>query len=247
METDKKKEKVKFWIMISSILIILIIIIAIMIKYEVEGDKNMPFELSKIVMVSTAEGVESEGKSKWNFRVFQNNDLYFYINKNEEYFGNETVIESVSIENIKITRLPEVGKIEMYMPNSMDGRLYSYSNEYIVKEGLTYRGASESNSQTLEIGNQGGCALIRFCNTELGEYKSNKDAQIVHDGTLLRKLSIKEEQLKFQVSFDLIIKVTKGKYKANIVLDLPYGDIMEEGTTSIEKTDMNDIIFKRIK
>ena len=78
-----------------------------MIKYEVEGDKNMPFNLSKIVIVSTAEGVETKGKSKWNFNVYQNNDLYFYIDKNNEYLGDSTYIEKVRIENIQITKAPE--------------------------------------------------------------------------------------------------------------------------------------------
>ncbi len=46
----------------------------------------MPFKLSKIIIVSTAE-VWSRKKTnkKWNFNIFQNNDIYFYIDKNEEF------------------------------------------------------------------------------------------------------------------------------------------------------------------
>lgn len=218
-----------------------------MFKYEVEGDKNMPFNLSKIVIVSTAEGVETKGKSKWNFNVYQNNDLYLYIDKNNEYLGDNTYIEKVRIENIQITKAPEVGEIKAYMPNSTDGRLYSYEDTYIIEEKLEYKGAVKSNSKTLEIGNQGGNALIRFTNTNLGEYSSDKDKQIIHDGTLLNKLKLKQENISFTVSFDIVIEVQNHQYRANINLDLPYGNIIEEGTSSFEKIDMSDVIFKREK
>ena len=67
------------------------------------------------------------------------------------------------------------------MPNSTDGRIYSYDDTYIIEEKLEYKGASKSNSQTLEIGNQGGNILIRFSNVNLGEYSSDKDKEIIHD------------------------------------------------------------------
>ena len=207
----------------------------------------MPFNLSKIMVVSTAEGVETEGKSKWNFNVFQNNDIYFYIDKNENYNGKTNFINSIKIENIQISKQPEIGEVQTYMPSSVDGRLYSYDKEYIVENSLEYRGGTKSNPQTLEIGNQGGNALIRFCNTNIGNYSSDKDTQIVHDGSLLNKINLTNEQIKFKVSFDFIINITNSKYKANITLNLPSGNILENGTESIEKTDMSDVIFKRVK
>ena len=216
-----------------------------MIKYEVEGDKNMPFDLSKIVIVSTAEGIESEGKNKWNFNIYQNNDIYFYIDKNEQYQGRDTHIEKIRIENIQITEKPKVGEIKAYMPNSTDGRLYSYEDTYIIEDKLEYKGASKSNPQTLEIGNQGGSALMSLSNVNLGSYSSNQDKEIIHDGTLLKKLKLVQEDISFAVSFDFIIEVSNHQYRAKINLQLPYGDIEQEGTSSMEKTDMSDVIFKR--
>ena len=245
MDKEKKTQIIKLCIAISIIIIILIIVMTIMIRYEVEGDKNMPFNLSKIMIVSTAEGIENEGKEKWNFNICQNNDLYFYIDKNENYYGSSTYIEKVRIENIQILKEPQVGEVKVYMPNSTEGRLYSYEDIYIIEDKLEYRGAAKSNSQTLEIGNQGGNILIRFSNTNLGKYSSNKDTEIIHDGTLLKKLDLTQEELNFTVSFDFIIEVGKHEYKANIQLDLPYGNILENGTESIEKVDMDKIIFKR--
>ena len=245
MEKEKRKQMIKMWVAILVLAIIFIIVGAVMIQYEVEGDKSKPFNLSKIVVVSTAEGMESDGKNKWNFKVFQNNDVYLYIDKNENYHGSNGEIKKVRIENIKITKSPEAGEVKVYMPSSKEGRLYNYDETYIVNDKLEYKGANKSNSQTLEIGAQGGCALIRFSNTNLGEYSSDKDKEIIHDGSLIKKLELDEEKIKFEVSFDLVIEVANYSHRANIKLEMPYDNISEKGTTSFEKTDMSDVIFKR--
>lgn len=249
METDKRKQTIKFYVAVTVLVLILIIIAIIMIKYEVEGEQNMPFKLSKIIVVSTAEGVEQQGTDKkWAFNIFQNNDIYFYIDKNNEYKSEKQMyIDSVSIENIEVINSPQIGEIKAYMPNSSEGRMYSYAEDSIVDEVLKYNGATRSNSRNLKIGNQGGNIAIRFSNTGIGKYESNDDEQIVHDGTLIKKLEKTTDDIKFTVNFDFIIVINKNKYKAKITLDLPCGNIVENGTANYEKSDMKDIIFKREK
>ena len=39
---------------------------------------------------------------------------------------------------------------------------------------------------------------------------------------------------------------SRRQYKANVHLDLPINDIVNDGTQSIEYTDLKDIIFRRI-
>ena len=247
METDKRKQTIKFYVAVT--VLVLIFIAIIMIKYEVEGEQNMPFKLSKIIVVSTAEGVEQQGTDKkWAFNIFQNNDIYFYIDKNNEYKSEKQMyIDSVSIENIEVINSPQIGEIKAYMPNSSEGRMYSYAEDSIVDEVLKYNGATRSDSRNLKIGNQGGNIAIRFSNTGIGKYESNDDEQIVHDGTLIKKLEKTTDEIKFTVNFDFIIVINKNKYKAKITLDLPCGDIVENGTANYEKSDMKDIIFKREK
>ena len=249
MEKEKKKQIIKLCIAIIAFAIIIILVATVMIRYQVEGDKNMPFNLSKIILISTAEGNETEdddkSKERWSFNVEQNNDVYIYIDKNGNYNGDNKTIKSVSIENINITKAPQKGDIKVYMPNSTDGRVFENSDDYLVNEKLEYKGATESNPQTLEIGRNGGSALIRFSNVNIGKYTSNKDKEITHDGTLLKKLKVTNDEAKFNVSFDLLITVENCKYRATISIEMPCGDITEEGTCSLEKTDMSDVIFKR--
>ena len=245
MDKEKTKQTIKLCVAVTIFAIVILLVVTAMIRYEVEGDKNMPFNLSKIIVVSTAEGTETKGKKKWNFNVYQNNDVYIYIDKNENYRGNEKSIKSLKIENINITKAPTKGEIKVYMPNSVEGRLFSYDDNYLVNGKLEYKGASESNSKTLEIGANGGNALIRFSNTGLGQYSSDKDKEVVHDGTLLNKFKVTDEEIKFDVSFDLVITVDNCSYRTNMSLQMPCGSITEEGTSSIEKTDFSDLVFKR--
>ena len=132
------------------------------------------------------------------------------------------------------------------MPNSVDGRLFDYSEEYLVQEGkLEYKGADKSNPQTLEIGSNGGNLVLSFSNTGLGTYSSDKDKEITHDGTLLKRLKVTNEEIQFDVNFDLVITVDNCSYRTNMTLQMPCGDITSEGTSSIEKTDFSDLVFKR--
>lgn len=245
MDKEKKKQTIKLCIAITILAIIIILVATVMIRYQVEGDKNMPFNLSKIIIVSTAEGNETDGDKKWNFNVYQNNDVYIYIDKNENYWGEEKTIKSVSIENINITKTPIKGEIKTYMPNSVEGRLFNYSDEYVIDEKLEFKGAEESNPQTLEIGSNGGRVLLSFSNIGIGAYNSDEDKEITHDGSLLEKIGVSNEEINFDVSFDIVITVDNCSYRANMTLNLPCGDIITEGKSSLERTDMSDLVFKR--
>ena len=245
MDKEKKKQMIKLCIAITTFVIIILLVGITMIKYQVEGDKNMPFNLSKIIIVSTAEGQETKGDKKWNFKVYQNNDVYIYIDKNENYKGEEKSIKSVKIGNINVTKAPIKGEIKTYMPNSVKGRIFDYKDEYIVNEKLEYKGAEKSNPKTLEIGSNGGSLILSFSNIGLDTYSSDKDKQITHDGTLLKKINTTNEEISFDISFDIVITVDNCSYRANVNLQMPCGNIIEEGTCNIEKTDMSDVIFKR--
>lgn len=249
MKKEKIKGAIKAGIAITIIAIAVIMCITIMMQYEEEGEKNMPFELSKITIVSTAEGMESdenqdEENSTWKFNVIQNNDIYFTIIKNENY-NKEEVIKNVKISNIQILENPSLGKIQAYMPNSLDGRRFKYSDEYLIENELNFRGASKSNEKNLEIGNQGGNFSISLCNTEIGKFESNDDTEIKHDASLIEKMGKKEEELKFKVSFDLTIELEKKSYKTTITIMLPCEDLFSQGKSTKIIDNTSQFIFKR--
>ncbi len=78
-----------------------------------------------------------------------------------------------------------------------------------------------------------------------GEYSSD-DEQIQHDGTILSKAGLTNEDIKCKVSFDITIElVSETKFTGTVTLELPIGDVITSGTTNYEKKDFSDIIFKR--
>ena len=245
MEKDKK-EKLKLAITFAVIIIAFCIAVTIMLKYSQEGEKNMPFNLSEIIVVSSAEGVtkaENSENYKWNLDIMQYNDIYLHIEKNESYKKN-AYIESVSLENFSFTT-PKVGNTRIYMPNSMEGSLFTFDDSYLINRVLTYKGAKNSNTKTLEISSQGGNILFRAANTKVGEYVSNDDAEIAHNGTLINKTGVSLNDLKYTISFDVVIETNIATYRGNVSLDLPIGDILTEGTSQLDQKDCSNIVFKR--
>ena len=246
MKISELKDKKIFhvWMIIAIIAIILIIAGIIMLRYQVEGESNLPFEISKMIIVSTAEGkeIEATGNEKWNFSVSQNNDIYISINKNEGYKGNAN-IKNLSLENINIQKAEGAEKIKLYRANGA-GRI-SEEDKYLIQNYVTYTGEEDSDLENLKIDNQGGILVFRSVNENVCEVRSNEE-EIIHDGTLLAKGNANEENLKYTLSFDLVIETNKGiKYRGTISLNLPEGKILEEGKGQIEKTNFDDIIFKR--
>lgn len=245
MDKNKRKEKIKICITVALILIIIFIALMINFKYSVEGEKNMPFQISKVIGVSTATVKENEGTTeKWNMNVIQNNDIYFSI---EKVGDGEEKIQKIIFENITITKEPKIGYIATYMPTSEETALFTYAEDTKVQDSkLEYKGGKKSNTKTLEIGNQGGNVVLSFCNMNVGNFISNDVQEISYDGKMLTTMGINLEDLEFEVTFDFIIQTTKNSYKTNISLNLPCGDMSQEGKASFEITDSTQYIFKRM-
>ncbi len=241
-----QKEKIKVAITLFVIIIAFTITMIIMLKYNIEGEQNMPFDLSELIVVSSAEGktiTEAKEGQKWKIDIVQYNDIYLQISKNEEYKKN-SYIENISVENFSFTD-SKIGRTKLYMPNSSDGSLFVYDDNYLIKRKLTYNGSDSNNSKLLQISNQGGNIVFRVANTELGEYEPSDNEEIAYNGTLLEKKGINFEDLKIELSFDIVINTNISKYRGNVKLDLPCGNILTEGTSQMDKKDCSDIIFKR--
>lgn len=241
-----RKKYFHICIIIIIITVLLFILGIIVLRYSVEGETNMPFNLSKITVISTSEGTDKDaGENRWAFDINQNNDIYLYIEKNDKYKGTEA-IKTININNIVIEKDSDKGENNIYKPDDTSENIFFSSKEENKVEEIEYIGSMQSNFGQMKISNQGGIVAFRYGNDKLAEYISN-DEEINHSN-LLKNSGTTNEELKVKMTFDLTIKIESGKeYMANVSLDLPVGDVIEEGTTSIEITDLSNIIFKRIK
>lgn len=236
-------------ICIIGIIIVAIIFTAIMfvLDYDEKGETNMPFKVSKISMVSTVNGQDVENSDKkWDISVIQNNDIYVYIEKNDEYKKQET-IKSVKLENFVVKDKPKVGEIKIYKPSSSDEALFENKDENLVTE-LEFKGAKSTDAKKFEISNQGGVLSFRCANNNIGTYSSDDDSEIKYN-ELIGKLNINEQDLFSKISFDITITLNSGKvFKAdNIEIQIPNENIVQKGTVGKEYTDLESIVFKRIE
>lgn len=244
----EEKSKLRSLILKSAYAIVIVLIIAVValliLKYDVEGEKNMPFKLSSIIVASTAEGIQKENEEyKWDAEIYQNNDIYINIEKNKNYKETE-IIKSITIDNIQINKEPQVGKIFLYRAKAEENNLFSNNDDFLIKDSIEYMGDINSDLKNLKISNQGGTIILRIVNKTGKQYLSNED-EFSHDGRLLNKVNVNLADIKTTVSFDLIIKLESDiTFKTNIKLELPVGDITQEGSASLENSG-KDIVFKR--
>ena len=219
-------------------IIFIVIIFAILcgigiyiLKYEVQGETNIPFEITKIAIAQSVNGIENEGhQEKWNFNVSENNDIYIYLEKNSRYNKTE-IIKDVTINNIKINKTDSIGETKIYKPVEDEKVMFKNTNENETEE-IVYTGEMESNVKQQKISNQGGIIAFRYAINNLSNYISNENEEVDY-GKLLQLTDIKEENIKTTISFDFIITLTTNrKYQTNIQIDIPAKEVIEKGVAT---------------
>ena len=175
------------------IAIILFVVGISILRYSVEGEKNLPFNLSKIVVISNSEGIDKENpENKWAMDINQNNDIYLYIEKNG-YYSKTEIIQKVTIDNFVINRTSEIGSQKIYKPNLSETAMFKNIKEN-ESQSIEYIGDLQSDIKQLKISNQGGLVVFRYSLDKIGEYISN-DEQEVNYNELLKKANIKNEDI----------------------------------------------------
>lgn len=250
LDKIKKLVNQKYFHIIVIVVIVLILLFILgmsILEYNENGETNMPFNLTKIAIISSSEGMDKqvEGK-KWAFDINQNNDVYLYIEKNENY-EKEDAIDSIVIDNFNIKKQNEKGEVKIYKPDSESETQIFTNKEENVENSLEFLGRTYSNFKRLRILNQGDVLAFRCSNINIATYESDEEEEINH-GELLKKAGVTLEDIKETITFDITINLhSKKSYKAQVKLDLPSGNVIEEATTNTEITDLGDVIFKRIK
>ncbi len=232
---------------IIAVILVAIVFTALMLilKYDEKGETNMPFEVSKISIISTVDAQDVEdAKNKWDKNVELNNDIYIYIDKNNQYEKTE-VIDKIILDNFKITNKSQKGEISIYKPSENEKKIFENIEENRATE-ITFGGGQTTDIQKLQISNQGGIIAFRFADLNIGNLISNENELEYKD--LLKMINITDEELKSKISFDMTIALGKGiQYKCeNIELQIPPENIVNEGKSSKEITDL-ELVFKRIE
>lgn len=244
------KEKVKRSITWIIVIICLAIVASITIKYQFIGETNLAFKPSEMLVISTCDGTQNEDNPdgyKFNVDILQYNDIYIQFNKIST--NEKDMIKSVAIENITYSGnaidKANGNYFKAYMPSADQNKKFEYTDNYEIKSSLTYNGGNEDNEKALTISSQGGNILFRVVNFNIGKAQSNNDS-ITYDGKLLSDANINLDDLKFTLKFDIVLTLSNNiSYRSNVSVDLPCGNIIEEGTSKYHNTDLSNLIFKR--
>ena len=220
----------------------------IILRYNVEGETNMPFTLTKISVISQVDGEEKEvtdANNHFAFNVFENNDIYVYIEKNENY-DKEELIKSVVINNISLETPPQMGITKFYHPEVAEVDTMFKNSAENETNSIEYVGDIQSDLKNMKISNQGGIVAFRYGIQDITTYETNENE--IQRSQLLSKAQINVESIKSRLKFDLNISLDSGKmFQTTISLDLPIDDVVSSGVTSKEFTDMDNYIFKRVQ
>lgn len=246
IEVPRKKLNQKYVILFFLILI-LFTTFFIMYKYYVEGEKNIPFNITKLIVVSSAKTEEIEmNENIYEANVIQKNDIYLAIEKNSNY-SKEEAIKKITINNFKVTEKGEKGNIKFYRTSSKTNS-FEYIEDYEIKDSVEYTGGKKTNLklEDMMISNQGGLIELSVIIDDLGKIIYSENDNISADGSLLNRLQLTNEKIKHTISFDIIIELTGGNtFKTVVTMELPTGDIINNGVTTNE-VDVSKLVFKRI-
>ena len=248
MEKIDKNKTIRNCLILLFLALLFSIVIFIMYKYHVEGEKNMPFSITKLVTISSAKTKDLElNDGLYQANVIQNNDIFIAIEKNKKY-SKEDSIKSIAISNFNVVEQSLVGDIKAYRTCEED-KNFNYSEKYEVQNSLEYFGDLNTNlkMEKMTIANQGGLLEFSIVLDNLGKITYEEKANITSDGTLLNKLNIANEDIKTAISFDLIMNLSSGKtFKTTVKLELPCGDITKNGVATNDNYDLDKLVYKRI-
>ena len=247
---DSNKIKIiKKYGFIAFILIMIIIAIFLMVRYRVEGEKNVPFKISSIIIQGTIDGKSNSTQNIFDIDLEQNNDIYIYVEKNEDY-TKELDIKSVQIDNIEITEKNKLGSLQLLLPTENEVEAaFIKSNEDYLNKTIEYIRDTENSMKDQKISKKGGTVVFRLANQNIGHYVSNNtaDGATVEYSKLIKELNINEQDLKFHIKMDVIIETSNNKkYKTTVELDLPTEDFNDNGVIKKKITDCSDYVYKRV-
>ena len=93
----------------------------------------------------------------------------------------------------------------------------------------------------------GGVIGYRVALNNLGNFISNDSTEITYNGTLLQNIGVNIEEIKLELSFDILIETNENvTYKGTLSVALPGEDLIQNGASNFEIKDFDNVIFKRI-
>ena len=214
------------------------------------------FEVNNVTFFSSCDA-KNKTASSTNFTIenlYQYTDMALFIDSPQEEKTLENTLKSVSINNIKFTKVPEMGTPNLYYKN-----IYNFAKSDIIDSNLindkldfTITSDDEANLDTPTLyNNLANPIVLSYVNSNIKtDYTlTDTSSPITYDGTLLKKCGVLLNPISSSLSFDInITNNLDQEFKCTVYLDIPLESAEQsiyDGSVTLKKN--TNFIFYRYK
>ena len=219
-----EKRKI-FWWLITVGIAMLLLLVAIKLIFKSDGVNEGKYRVSDVILTSQAE-VENKTSvnNTWSIDLSQNNKLSMLM-----VAAEDSEIESIKLEDISASK----GNVVIYQTG--------HENKLNITE--------ENNQLDIEYKpDENGRILVELNilnENILKNYTVPEGTnEIVYDGRIFNTAGLGLKDIKFNISFKLVITEKTGKENVmKVKLTLPYEELLTEGA-SVRRLDLSGFKFK---
>ena len=218
-------------------------------------NQSPTFSIDKIYLCSSANAIDNTAEQKLdNLGIYQYTDIAVYLNNNkEEGLTDKNTIKELYIDDIDLKLDYNIGKTSLVYTNLLKIGSKDELNQMILnskniqKDKIDFKivSTNEQNNEANydEATFYADCSnpiSLKYINEISTEYTVSKNSSAVFDGSILKKVGIKPEDINAQIKFRINIINNKDEYYSNYVnFRIPLNDI-EKGTSIKSKTTVGN-------
>lgn len=223
---------------------------------EVIAKNQSPtFSIDKIYLCSSANAIDNTKEQKLeNLGIYQYTDIAVYLNnKKEEGLTDKNTVKQLYIDDIDLKLDYNIGKTSLVYTNLLRIGSKEELNKMILNSKNLPQEKIDFNIITTNLQNNianydeatfyADCSnpiSLKYINEISTEYTVSKNSSAVFDGSILKKVGIKPEDINAQIKFRINIINNKDEYYSNYVsFRIPLNDI-EKGTSIKSRTTVGN-------
>lgn len=211
-----------------------------------EKNKKTVFSINKIVFFSSCDS-KNKTSSITNFTIenlYAYTDLALFINNYSEENNTENTLKNLKISNIKFTKVPTIGKPNLYYKSVNNFAKSEINENNIIDNELKFEITSDSEANLEKPVLFNNCAnpiTLSYINQNIKTDYTMTDTQnpITYNGKLLKRCGVTIQSIDTTISFDVEIENNKNqKFKTTVYFDIPYVDnekSIYDGNITIKK------------
>ena len=204
------------------------------------------FSIQKIYLCSSANAIDSSTEQKLNkLDLYQYTDIAIYINNfKDEGLTTKNTIKELYIDNISLDLDYNIGKTSLVYTNMLKiGSKQEIANiiknnKNIMQDRISFKiinNNGQNNQENYEeptfYADCSNPITLKYINQLNREYSVTKGNSATFDGTILKKVGIKPEDINVKINFKInIVNHNDETYTKWINFRLPLDDI-ENGTS----------------